>query len=129
QAVLALAEKVKLPGFMLLYRDAVVSNALHYRVYRYGHLEHESGEQRYEALDKAIAQYGQALISPQDDKVRKVLGSQRAVEAVLISGVSSNNTLGKIMVWSGGEGFSAYTMELIRLLGSTLSQRLIDYNR
>jgi class 3 adenylate cyclase len=39
------------------------------------------------------------------------------------------SALGKIMVWSGGEGFSAYAMELLRLLASTLSQRLIDYNR
>jgi class 3 adenylate cyclase len=34
------------------------------------------------------------------------------------------------MVWSGGgDGFSAYAVDLLRLLASTLSQRLIDYNR
>jgi adenylate cyclase len=32
------------------------------------------------------------------------------------------------MVW-GNDGFSSFAMELLRLLGSTLSQRLMDYNR
>jgi adenylate cyclase len=55
--------------------------------------------------------------------------SASAVETVLISGVGDSHALGKIMVWSGGDGFSAYTIDLLRLLASTLSQRLIDYNR
>src|SRR5205823_1483383 len=59
QAVLALAEKVKLPGFMLIYRDAVATSALHYRIYRYGHLEYESGEQPFDSLEAAIREYGQ----------------------------------------------------------------------
>jgi adenylate cyclase len=58
-----------------------------------------------------------------------VLGERKAVETVLISGVGDSHALGKIMVWSGGDGFSAYTVDLLRLLASTLSQRLIDYNR
>ena len=49
--MLTLAERVKLPGFMLLYRDAVESSTLHYRMYKYGHLEHESGDQRFKPLD------------------------------------------------------------------------------
>jgi len=131
QAVRALCEKVKLPGFMLLYRDAVVSSSLHYRIYKYGQLEHASNGTRHGPLDNAIRAHGPKLIAPSDLTLRNVLGSARAVEAVLISGVSENgaNTLGKIMVWSGGEGFSAFTMDLLRLLASTLSQRLIDYNR
>lgn len=129
QAVLALAERVKLPGLMLLYRDAVLSNALHYRIYRYGRLEYESGAQPLRPLDEAILAHGERLISPNDENLRKVLGSQKAVEAVLISGVSNANTLGKITVWSPGDGFSAYTMDLIRVLSATLAQRLIDYNR
>ncbi|MHB8874049.1 MAG: adenylate/guanylate cyclase domain-containing protein [Myxococcaceae bacterium] len=129
QAVLTLAERVKLPGFMLLYRDAVESSTLHYRIYKYGHLEHESGEQPFKPLDEAINAYGTTLIGPGDEHLRKLLGSQKLVEAVLISGVGSAATLGKIMVWSTGDGFSAWTMDLIRLLAATLSQRLIDYNR
>ncbi len=129
QAVRALCEKIKLPGFMLLYRDAVESAALHYRVYKFGQLEHSSNGTRFPTLESAIRQYGPQLVNVQDRKLREVLGSQRAVEAVLISGIGDANALGKIMVWSGGEGFSAYTMDLLRLLASTLSQRLIDYNR
>lgn len=128
-AVRALCERVKLPGFCLLYRDAVESGSLHYRSYKYGQLEFSSNGRRDETLDAAIRAYGQNLILPHDQKLREVLGNRRAVETVLISGAAESHALGKIMVWSSGEGFSAYTMDLLRLLASTLSQRLIDYNR
>jgi class 3 adenylate cyclase len=130
QAVRALSETVKLPGFMLLYRDAVDSASMHYRIYKYGQLEQASNGTRHGPLDNAIRSHGPKLISHNDTTLRGVLGSARAVEAVLISGVGDDNsTLGKIMVWSGGDGFSAFTMDLLRLLAATLSQRLIDYNR
>ena len=128
-AVRALCERVKVPGFLLMYRDAVESGSLHYRSYKYGQLDHSSNGRRDPELDVAIRQYGQNLIMPQDHHLKEVLGSRKAVETVLISGVADSHALGKIMVWSGGDGFSAYTMDLLRLLGSTLSQRLIDYNR
>jgi adenylate cyclase len=103
---------------------------MHYRIYKYGQLEHASNGSRHGALDAAIRSHGPKLISSNDTSLRAVLGSARAIEAVLISGVGdNNNTLGKIMVWSGGDGFSAFTMDLLRLLAATLSQRLIDYNR
>ncbi len=129
RAVLALAERVKLPGFMLLYRDAVDSGALHYRIYRHGHLEHESGEQPFGPLDEAVRTHGAKLVGPGDETLRKVIGGQKVVEAVLISGAGSVATLGKILVWSSDTGFSAFTMDLIRLLAAALSQRLVDYNR
>lgn len=128
-AVRALCEKVKLPGFLLLYRDAVESGALHYRMYKYGQLEFASNGRRFQTLDDAIRSYGSNLVTPNDKHLGQVLGERKAVETVLISGVGESHTLGKIMVWSGGEGFSAYTVDLLRLLASTLSQRLIDYNR
>lgn len=130
-AVRALCERVKVPGFLLLYRDAVESGSLHYRSYKYGQLEFASNGRRDEQLDTAIRAHGQNLILPHDQKLREVLGTRRVVETVLISGVADSHALGKIMVWSGssGEGFSAYAMDLLRLLASTLSQRLIDYNR
>ena len=129
-AVRALCERVKVPGFLLMYRDAVESGALHYRSYKYGQLEFASNGRRDPELDAAIRTHGQNLIMPHDRQLQSVLGtSRRAVETVLISGVAESHALGKIMVWSNGEGFSSYTMELLRLLGSTLSQRLIDYNR
>ena len=58
QAVRALCEKVKLPGFMLLYRDAVESAALHYRMYKYGQLEHASNGTAPRRLDGAMRAHG-----------------------------------------------------------------------
>ena len=128
-AVRALCEKVKLPGFMLMYRDAVDSASVHYRMYRYGQLEHASNGRKDPRIEDVVRQHGPNLVAPNDRHLRDALGEKRAVETVLISGVGDAAALGKIMVWSGGEGFSAYTMDLLRLLASTLSQRLIDYNR
>ncbi len=128
-AVRALCEKVKLPGFLLLYRDAVESGALHYRVYQYGQLEHASNGRRLKALDDAIVAHGPTLVAPNDKHLARVLEGGKALETVLISGVGDSHTLGKLMVWGNGEGFSAYAIDLLRLLASTLSQRLIDYNR
>ncbi len=128
-AVRALCEKVRVPGFLLVYRDAVESGALHYRSYKYGQLEYASNGRRFQALDDAIREHGANLVVPTDHHLKGVLGDKRAMETVLISGAGELHALGKIMVWSGGEGFSAYAMDLLRLLASTLSQRLIDYNR
>ncbi|MBX7100485.1 MAG: adenylate/guanylate cyclase domain-containing protein [Myxococcaceae bacterium] len=129
QAVRALCEKVRLPGFMLVFRDAVESAALHYRTYQDGQLQFSSNGMKDPRMEAVIKQHGPSVIGAQDKKLREALGSQRAVEAVLISGVGEAHALGKILVWSGQGGFSAYTMDLLRLLASTLSQRLIDYNR
>lgn len=131
RAVLALAQRVKLPGFLLLYRDAVEPSSLRYRVYRFGHLEHESNGKRFAPLDELIGAYGVAVAQGSDAKLKQVLGTHRSAETVLISGLGlgSSTTLGKMMVWSEDEGFSAYTMDLLRLLSSALSQRLVDYNR
>ncbi|HZI13449.1 MAG TPA: adenylate/guanylate cyclase domain-containing protein [Myxococcus sp.] len=127
QAVLTLAQRVRLPGFLLLYRDAVQPNVLHYRTYRNGHLEFESGEQPSSGLEKAIRQHGPRLLSGQDSALRQLFPG-RTTEAVLIAAGAGSEPLGKIVVWSD-EGFSAYAMDLIRVLASTLSQRLLDYNR
>lgn len=128
-AVLTLCERIKLPGFMLLYRDAVESQALHYRVYKYGRLESATNATRHPGIEEAVRAHGTDLVGPNDQHLRDALGQQRVVEAVLISGAGDANTLGKIVVWSTGEGFSAYTMDVLRLLAAALSQRLVDYNR
>lgn len=129
QAVLTIAEKVKLPGMLLLFRDAVESEVLHYRSYRFGHLEYESGSQPWPALDEAIAAHGYELVSRNDSRLRTVIGGSRTVENMLITGASHQRPLGKVVVWSDADGFSAFAMDLIRVLASTLSQRLMDYNR
>jgi len=129
-AIRALCDRVRLPGFLLAYRDAVEGASVHYRVYEEGALAYASNGRRHEGVDDAIRRRGPTLVSPQDKTLRDVIGRQRAMEAVLISGIGDTSALGKIIVWSNtGEGFSAYTMDLLRLLASTLSQRLVDYNR
>jgi class 3 adenylate cyclase len=128
RAVLALAQRVSLPGFLLVYRDAVRTGQLHYRTYRHGHLQHESGEQPWPALERAVEAHGAELLAPGDARLREALGEPRVVEAVLISGYAHSEPLGKLLVW-GEEGYSAFALDLLRLLSSTLSQRLIDYNR
>jgi adenylate cyclase len=126
-AVRTLAQRVKLPGFLLLYRDAVQPHVLHYRSYRHGQLEYESGEQPSDALESLTRQHGTRLLQGEAG-VLKPLFDGRSTEAVLISAASRSDPLGKIVVWNN-EGFSAYAMDLIRVLASTLSQRLQDYNR
>ncbi|WP_408887957.1 adenylate/guanylate cyclase domain-containing protein [Myxococcus faecalis] len=127
QAVLTLAQRVRVPSFLLLYRDAVRPQVLHYRLYRNGHLEFESGEQPSQDVERALRQHGHRLLSEEVSALRQLLPG-RTTEAVLISGSASSEPLGKIAV-ACDEGFSAYTMDLLRVLASTLSQRLLDYNR
>ncbi|MDY7226615.1 adenylate/guanylate cyclase domain-containing protein [Hyalangium rubrum] len=130
QAVLALAQRVRLPGFLLLYRDAVRPQVLHYRTYRHGHLEYESADRPGQHLERLIQKQGPELLKRSDGSLRQLFGQARGrtTEVVLISGTSSGEHLGKIILWSD-EDFSAYTLEIVRLLASGLSQRLLDYNR
>jgi adenylate cyclase len=128
-AVRTLSDKIRMPGFLLVYRDALVSNEVHYRSYKNGRLEFASNATHSPAIEGAIAQFGTELVKPDDTNLRSIMGDKRAVETVLISGVVDAQALGKIMVWSDAQGFSSFTIELLKLLGSTLSQRLIDYNR
>lgn len=130
QAVLSLAQRVRLPGFMLVYRDAVRAGMLHYRVYRHGHLHQHSRDQPFPELDELISRRGVALVRADDQELKALAGpSGRSVEAVLIAGTANVEPLGKILVWSETDGFSAFTMDLIRVMASTLTQRLLDYNR
>jgi len=129
QVVLALAQRVRVPGFLLVYRDALRPSVLHYRSYRNGHLEHESGEQPLPVLDAVLRAHGPELLARGDERLKRALGEPRVMEAVLIAGHLHSEPLGRILLWSGEEGFSSYTMDLIRVLASTLSQRLVDYNR
>ena len=118
-AVRTLSQRVRLPGFLLLYRDAVQPQVLHYRTYRHGQLEYESGEQPSAPLETLLHQHGTRLLHG-DAGVLKRLFDGRTTEAVLISAAARSEPLGKIIVWSN-EGFSAYAMDLIRVLASTLS--------
>lgn len=129
QVVLTLAQRVRVPGFLVVYRDAVRPSVLHYRSYREGHLEHESGEKPSEVLEGLLRAHGPELLVPGDERLKRALGEPRVMEAVLIAGPLHREPLGRILLWSGEEGFSGYTMDLVRVLASTLSQRMVDYNR
>jgi class 3 adenylate cyclase len=129
QVVLTLAQRVRVPGFLLVYRDALRHPVLHYRSYRNGHLEHESGERPSPVLDALLRAHGPELLVPGNGRLKQALGEPRVVEAVLIASHLHSEPLGRILLWSGEEGFSSATLDLVRVLASTLSQRLVDYNR
>ena len=127
-AVAALCERVRLPGLLLVFRDAIQPGLLRYRSYRDGALEYASAGRPWPALEKAVAEEGTSLVSVESDKLRRLL-SLRAAEAVLIPGLVRAEPLGKVLVTPGPTGFSSYAHDLIRVLASALTQRLMDYNR
>ncbi len=129
EGVRTLAQRVRVPGFLVVYRDAVRASVLHYRAYQDGQLVYDSGDKPSEALDALIREHGSRLLRPQDTRLKGALGEHRVMEAVLIAGLMQSEPLGRILVWSGEGGFSSHTMDLVRVLASTLSQRLVDYNR
>ena len=129
QVVLTLAQRVRVPGFLLVYRDAVRPQVLHYRAYREGKLEHDSGNRPSATLDALVREHGTSLLRPEDTRLKSAGGESRVMEAVLIAGLRHSEPLGRILLWSGEEGFSSHTLDLVRVLASTLSQRLVDYNR
>lgn len=129
QVVQTLARRVRVPGFLLVYRDAVRHSVLHYRAYRDGQLEHDSDDRPSAALDALVREHGPGLLQREDVRLKHALGEPRVLEAVLISGLLNSEPLGRILVWSGEAGFSSTTLDLVRVLASTLSQRLMDYNR
>ncbi|MBM4379185.1 MAG: adenylate/guanylate cyclase domain-containing protein, partial [Deltaproteobacteria bacterium] len=60
---------------------------------------------------------------------KSLLGAPRSVENMLVGGVAGD-VLGKLVLWSGdAEGFDSFTLDLLHVLASSLSQRLVDHNR
>lgn len=128
-AVATLARRVRFPGLVMVFRDAVRPTVLRYRSYVDGRLEYESGTRPWPALEAAIAREGQQVVSPASQVIREVAGGHRATEAVLIPGSHKGESLGKIVAIAGPGGFSSFALDLIRVLASSLTQRLLDYNR
>ena len=128
-AVAALCERVRLPGLLLLHRDPVEAGRVHYRTWRHGQLEHEDGGRPHAALESAVRAKGEALLLREAD-LRGLLGAPRTVETVLVGGAGASGVLGKLVLWSDdAEGFDAFTLDVVSVLASALSQRLVDYNR
>lgn len=129
QVVLLLAQRVRVRRFLILFRDAVRPEVLHYRTYQGGHLEHDSGLRPSPALEELVRTHGPELLSPQDGRLRALVGEPRALQAGLGIAHGSRPPLGCIVLGTGEEGFSAYTVDLVRVLAAALSQRLADHQR
>lgn len=128
-AVAALAQRVHFPGLVMVFRDVLRPSVLRYRSYVEGKLQYVSGERPWPELDAAIQRDGQKVILPSNQTVREVTGGRRVTEAVLIPGSQRNESLGKIVAITGPGGFSSFALDLLRILATALTQRLLDYNR
>ena len=128
-AVAALCARVKLPGLLLLHRDPVDAARVHYRTWRGGRLAHEDGQRPHATLDEAVRQHGARLLEAQVS-LKGLLEAPRSVETVLVGGGAGSGVLGKLVLWSeDAEGFDSFTLDMLHVLASSLSQRLVDYNR
>ena len=128
-AVAALSARVRLPGLLLLNRDPVDGARVHYRTWHAGRLAHEDGERPLPALDEAVRQHGAGLLD-RGHSLKSLLGAPRSVETMLVGGAAGSGVLGKLVLWSDdAEGFDSFTLDLLNVLASSLSQRLVDYNR
>ena len=129
EVVRTLAERVRVPGVLLVYRDAVRPAVLHYRAYQDGRVTLDSGDHPSAPLDALVREHGTRLLRPEDERLKHALGQPRSVEMLLIAGPQHHEPLGRMLLWSDEEGFSSDTLDLVRVLASTLSQRLMAYNR
>jgi adenylate cyclase len=128
RAVLLMAERVRLPGLALLFRDAVDPASVHYRTYAFGRLEHASGQRPSLSLEHAVERHGPDLVARADGHLRSLVGGQRHSREVVI-GSGQARPLGKLVAWADQEGLSAAALDLVEVLGATLGQRLMDYHR
>jgi adenylate cyclase len=127
-AVTALSERVRLPGLLLLHRDPVDGARVHYRTWHAGRLAHEDGDRPLPVLEEAVRARGAALLD-EEVSLKGLLGAPRSVETMLVGG-ATGGVLGKLVLWSDdAEGFDGFTLDLLHVLASSLSQRLVDYNR
>src|SRR4051812_33110022 len=69
QVVLTLAQQVRVPGLLLVYRDTLRPSVLHYRSYQQGHLEHASGGRPAPVLDELLCTGGPDLLRPGDERL------------------------------------------------------------
>lgn len=129
EAVRALAQRVRLPGFVLLYRDSVRRGVLHHRTWRNGVLLHASPGEPDPRLTAVLRAHGEELLEAGDARLAEALQVPRGVEAVLVTGHRDNAPLGRILVYGDEDGISSWAADLVRVLASTLSQRLVDYHR
>jgi adenylate cyclase len=128
-AVGALCGRVRLPTFLIVHRDVVHGSRLLYRRYTFGNLSHASNGNRHDRLEEAIRVQGGALVDGDDEALFAAMNQPGSREVVRVQGPVGEATLAKLVAWGGPNGFSAYVVDMLRLLASTLSQRLVDYHR
>ncbi len=117
--------------FVLLYHDEAQlthANTTRYRIYRDGVCIQDSEAHPHAKLAETIARVGDEVLSGSRAPVVEALGLEGAVESVLISGITSTRVLGKLLV-TAKTGISTFGMDLLRVFGEAVSQRLVDYNR
>ncbi len=131
QAVLTLAQRVRLPGFLLLYRDAVRPQVLHYRTYRHGHLEYESAERPGPHLERLIQKHGPELLTRRG---RLAAAAVRPGAGAHHRRWCSSPAPPRASTWGRSSCGATRASPRTRWRSSgcwprTLSQRLLDYNR
>ena len=76
--MLALSQRVRLPGFLLLYRDAVRPQVLHYRTWRHGHLEYEITVDDPKVFTRPFTIKRERLLSPDTQLLEDVCENERS---------------------------------------------------
>jgi class 3 adenylate cyclase len=127
-AVALLHQKISIPRFAFLYRDATDQRTYHYRIYDHGQLTHESETRPHSGVERAIED-GQPLLDPDQKLLQKAVSFNVCVEAVLISGITRSERLGKVVYAAGKDGFSTFALDVVEVLCAAIGQRLVDFNR
>lgn len=126
-SVALLHAEIGVPQFAFVYRDATDQHTYHYRIYEHGKLAFDSEVRKHAGLEKAMAD-DVALLDPDPNLLRSAVGYAAGVEAVLISGITRSETLGKV-VYASEHGFSTFALDVVEVLCEAIGQRLVDFNR
>jgi adenylate cyclase len=133
RAVAALHQVIRVPDFVLLYRDDVDGGRLRYRVYRDGEPRHasEGALPRHITLEAAIEERGDTLLRPETKLLKLVTGVPQGVETLLSTGMMQSQWLGKVVCSAPATtgGFSAFALDVVQVMCEAMSQRLVDFNR
>ncbi|MBS2029011.1 MAG: adenylate/guanylate cyclase domain-containing protein [Deltaproteobacteria bacterium] len=128
-AVALIHKEICVPEFTLLYRDAVDTQRFHYRVYAHGQLCNDSERNPHPGIERGLKRHGTLLLDPDQQLMRQTVGYARGVDAVLISGMTRSEWLGKVLCTGGEHGFSTFALDVVEVMCESIGQRLVDFNR
>ncbi len=131
RAVAALHREIRVPDFVLCYRDEVERGRYHYRIYHEGLLRFSSDDAApsHDTLDAALVGSGDVVLTPDSKLLRLATGLPHGVETLLSTGMTRTHWLGKVVCSAGDHGFSAFALDVVEVMGEAMSQRLVDFNR